>query len=50
MAGKNTGNNKVRKIAVDIIMVCLAAIVLLSGWKVYKILHDYRSAGIHTKR
>ena len=42
MAGKNTGNNKVRKIAVDIIMVCLAAIVLLSGWKVYKILHDYK--------
>ena len=36
MAGKNTGNNKVRKIAVDIIMVCLAAIVL------HKILHDYK--------
>ena len=42
MAGKKTGNNKVRKVAVDIIMVCLAAIVLVSGWKVYNILHDYK--------
>lgn len=34
--------NKVTKIALDIIMVCLAAIVVISGWRVYKILHDYK--------
>lgn len=34
--------NKVRRVALDIIMACLAVIVLVSGWKVYNILHDYK--------
>ena len=32
----------VRRIASDIIMVCLAAIVVISGWKVYTIMHNYK--------
>ena len=34
--------NKVRRVALDIIMICLAGVVVLSGWKVYKIMHDYK--------
>lgn len=34
--------SRVRRIALDIIMVCLAGIVVLSGYRVYKILHDYK--------
>ncbi len=34
--------SRVRRIAMDIIMVCLACIVALSGYRVYKILHDYK--------
>ena len=34
--------SKVRRTALNIIMVCLAAIVVLSGWKVYRIQHDYK--------
>ena len=31
----------VRRVAENVIMICLAAIVCLSGYKVYTILHDY---------
>lgn len=34
--------SKVRRIALDIIMVCLAGIVVFSGYRVYKIMHDYK--------
>ena len=34
--------SKVRRIALDVIMICLAGIVVLSGYKVYKIMHDYK--------
>lgn len=34
--------SKVRRIAMDIIMICLVAIIAFSGWKVYKIWHDYK--------
>lgn len=38
----NKKGRKVRKIALDIIMVCLAVIVVVSGWKVYTIMHNYK--------
>ena len=41
MASKNR-NKRIRRIASDIIMICLAGIVLVSGWKVYTIMHDYK--------
>lgn len=34
---------KARKIALDIIMVCLAGIVVVSGWKVFTIVRDYKA-------
>ena len=34
--------SKVRRIALDIIMVCLAAIVVVSGIRVYNIVHNYK--------
>ena len=34
-------NMKVRRMATNVIMVCLALIVLVSGWKVYTIVKDY---------
>lgn len=34
--------SKVRRVALDVIMVCLAAIVIFSGWRIYKIMHDYK--------
>ena len=36
--------NKIRRIAEDVIMVCLIAIMLISGWKIYTIIRDYRSS------
>lgn len=42
MAGKKKKGG-VRRIAENIIMVCLAAIVLVSGWQVYKIFRDYKA-------
>lgn len=39
---KKQKGNKVRRIALNVIMVCLALIVALSGWKVYTILHNYK--------
>ena len=41
MAKKSKGS-KVRRIASDIIMLCLAAIMVISGWKVYTIMHNYK--------
>jgi sortase B len=42
--------NRVRKISLDIIMVCLAGIVVFSGYRVYKIMHDYKvSRDIYSK-
>lgn len=35
-------SNKVRRIALDVIIVCLAVIVVVSGLKVYNIYHDYK--------
>ena len=37
-------NMKVRRAATNVIMVCLALIVLISGFKVYTIMKDYRAA------
>ncbi len=34
--------SKVRKIALDVIMGCLAVIIAVSGWKVYTIVRDYK--------
>lgn len=34
--------SKARRIAEDIIIVCLACILVYSGWKVYSISHEYR--------
>lgn len=39
---KKRKGSKIRKIALDVIMLCLAGIVVLSGWKVYTIMHDYK--------
>ncbi|MBR2539457.1 MAG: class B sortase [Mogibacterium sp.] len=42
--------SKARRIAEDIIVFCLAAIVLFSGWKVYSIYHSYKmDADIYKK-
>ena len=45
MAGKKKQNrtqNKTRRIAGNVIMVCLAGIIAVSGWRVFKILRDYK--------
>ncbi len=34
-------NAKIRRMAENVIMVCLAIIVVLSGWKIWSIMHDY---------
>lgn len=33
---------RIRRYAEDVIMVCLALIVVVSGWKIYTIMRDYR--------
>ncbi len=38
---KRSKGVRVRRVAENVIIVCLAVIVALSGWKVYTILHDY---------
>jgi len=40
---RRSGNNRIRRIAGNVIMICLAAIACVSGWKVYTIVHDYNS-------
>ncbi len=42
-SGNRNANKRVRRIAVDVIMVCLALIALVSGYKVYSIMHQYSS-------
>lgn len=34
--------SKVRRIALNVIMICLAGVAILSGWKVYTIMHNYK--------
>ena len=42
--------SKVRRSAENVIMLCLAAIVLLSGWKIYTSLRDYsRNQAVYDK-
>ncbi len=36
--------SKIRRIAEDIIMICLIAIMAFSGWKIYNIIQDYRNS------
>lgn len=46
MAGngkKRSANMKVRRMATNVIMVCLALIMLVSGYKVFTIIRDYRA-------
>lgn len=38
-----SGKNKVRNAALDVIMVCLALLVVVSGWRVYTIMRDYKT-------
>ena len=43
MAGKKKGKgSRIRRTAENVIMICLALIVVLSGWKIYSIQHDYK--------
>lgn len=35
--------NRVKSIALNVIMICLAGIVAVSGWKVYTIIRDYNA-------
>ena len=49
MAGKKkTGG--IRRMAGNVIIVCLAGIVVVSGWKVFKILRDYKQTNDIYKR
>ena len=41
MKKRRSGKAAVRRAAEDVIMVCLAGIILLSGWKVFSILKSY---------
>lgn len=36
-------NMRIRRAAETVIMVCLALIVLVSGWKVFTLMHEYRA-------
>ena len=38
-----SANMKIRRAAINVIMVCLALIVLVSGFKIFTIMKDYRS-------
>ena len=38
---KGSRNARIRRGAENVIMVCLAVIIALSGWKIYSIMHDY---------
>ena len=49
MAGKNKKGG-VRRMAGNIIMICLAGIVVVSGWRVFKILRDYKTTNDIYKR
>ena len=49
MAGKKKRGG-VRRMAGNIIMICLAGIVVVSGWRVYKILRDYKTTNDIYKR
>ncbi len=40
---KTSGSSRVRKAALNVIMICLAGIMLVSGWRVYKIIKGYHS-------
>lgn len=47
MSNRNTGSrrkpkSRVRRAAENVIMLCLAAIVVVSGWRIYSIMHDYK--------
>ena len=49
MAGKKkTGG--IRRMAGNVIIVCLAGIVIVSGWRVFKILRDYKQTNDIYKR
>jgi len=43
MAKRKGGSRKsgIRRTAENVIMICLVAIIALSGWKIYSILHNY---------
>lgn len=38
-----SGNERIRRAAETVIMVCLALIVLISGWRVFTLMHEYRA-------
>ena len=42
-APRKQKRNSIRRTAENIIMICLALLVIVSGWKVYTIMHDYNS-------
>ena len=49
MAGKKKTSG-IRRMAGNVIIVCLAGIVVVSGWKVFKILRDYKQTNDIYKR
>lgn len=40
---KAAKSRRIRRGAENVIMVCLALIIIISGWKIYTILHGYNS-------
>ena len=42
---KSTGskNKKIRNLALDVIMVCLALLVVISGWRVFTMIREYKA-------
>lgn len=47
-SGRPRGASRVRRAAIDIIIVCLAVVCVFSGWKIWSILHEYhKNQGIY---